>query len=239
MAFTSAAMASRMSRARMNLQAVADNLANANTPGFKKTVSVESDGSGQGLSGSSDEGEALPQRLSQLDLSTGELRHTGRNLDLALKNSGEFFAVRTPDGLRYTRHGRFRVNSDGVIVNQQGHPLAAEGGDLRVPPGSHDVSVSSIGEVSAGGKQLGTIAVYETDSPGQLKREGQTLFRSEGGQLETSRDPSVRQGAVEEANVQPMRQLVKMMSASRSYENSTRILRRMGSLKRKMIDQMA
>jgi flagellar basal body rod protein FlgG len=238
MAYTSAAMANRMSRARTDLRQVAHNLANANTPGFKKMMSYDSDGSGQGSPSLPGADGDLPQHISKLDLSTGEFRHTGRELDLALKKPADFFGVRTPDGLRYTRHGRFRVNADGIIVNQQGHPLAAQGGDLRLPQGASDLTVSPTGEVRADGQQVGTIEVYMFEDPARLERAGQTLLRSAGEQPATSRDPSVLQGKVEEANVQPMRQLVRMMSASRSYENSTRMLRRMGALKRKMIDQM-
>ena len=243
MAVTAKTLAPRMGAARMSLNEIAQNLANVDTPGFKRYVSAFGTNSGEAESPARIEpGRSASQpavdRIRKMDLTPGELRHTGRRLDLAIEGATDFFGVRTPDGLRYTRHGRFRVNEEGLMVNPHGHALAADVGTLQLPPDTREVSIDASGNVTADGQRIGQITVYRFQNADAIRPVGQNLYLSGDPAPEPTRDATVLQGTLEESNVKAMHELVRLISASRSYENSSRMLRRLGSVKRQIVDKM-
>lgn len=242
MASVSQQLVRRMSSARTEMNDIAHNLSNANTPGFKRLMStyqVQTE-SGAGGGGPQKQVEyGRPLHIRRMDIQAGEMKHTGRQLDLAIEEPNGFFGVRTPGGLRYTRHGRFRVNSDGTIVNPAGHPLASQQGDIRVPPEAENITVRSTGEVLADGDRVGDIPIYSFADPGSLDLEGGTLYSSGGNEAEATQANSIMQGTIEKSNVKPMNELVRLMSTSRAYENSMRITKRLGDIKSSLINRIA
>lgn len=232
----------RMGSSRTEMTDIAHNLANAETPGFKRMLSTyqhENGADGNEDANGAQTNDFIPSQMRRLDVRGGELESTGRQLDLALEEPDGFFGVRTPSGMRYTRHGRFRLNSDGTIVGPHGHPLATQQGDLRVPPDGQNITVRPTGEVLVDGDRIGEIAVYTFSDSGGLQPEGGTLYSADGMEAERTQANTVLQGTIEKSNVQPMHELVKLMTTSRAYENSMRITKRLGDIKSTLIDRIA
>ena len=113
---------SRQMVLRDQMDVVANNLANANTSGFKAEMMLMSE-----VEIPAEEGTALSyvqDFATARDFSPGTLRPTGNDLDLAIQGDG-FFAVQTPEGVRYTRVGRFQLDDEGTLVTSHGYPVLA------------------------------------------------------------------------------------------------------------------
>jgi flagellar basal-body rod protein FlgF len=214
-------------RALMQRQdGITNNLANANTPGFRadqvafRAVPVRGDGA--------------PTRVVSLEASagfddrSGPIEQTGRSLDVAIFGRG-YLAVQAPDGGEaYTRAGALQVNDQGVLVSAAGLPVAGEGGQLTIPPGS-SVTIARDGTVSAQGttgpaQTVGKIKLVNPE-PGALRKGDDGLLRLEGGE-EAAADETVRigAGALEGSNVNVVEAMVGMIAAARQYETQMKLL---------------
>lgn len=203
------------------LRAVANNVANVSTTGYRAErlvfaeVMVAADTDGGGLSMAS-------PRAHWTDTSPGGFRATGSELDLAIQGDG-FFQVLTPDGPRLTRAGNFQRNADGAVVSVDGHPLLdAGGGPVAVPADARQVAIGRDGTISADGQQVGRIGLF-TAPPETLLRETGVLFRSSAPLAETN-DGQIAQGFLEESNVSPVGELSRMIEVQRAYELSQNFL---------------
>jgi flagellar basal-body rod protein FlgG len=222
------------------LAILTNNLANANTVGFKADrplFQVEqppvvvgplpaADGSGavvtmlnrfQGR-------DSSQTQLSNVhtDFTSGDLRDTGNPLDLALQGRG-FFAVQTSDGVAYTRQGTFSLNAEGVLVTSGGLPVLGDNGPLRLRGGK--IEIDPTGRVSADGAFVDRLKIVDFPQPYALEKQGDVLFRSVvPNPPATTANAVVRQGAVETANVQPVRLLVSVMETSRAYEAYQKVI---------------
>lgn len=183
---------------------VANNLANADTNGFRAQRTFA-----RAL------GDAVPVAQTAMDTQAGSLKQTGNPLDVALGGDG-YFVVSTPQGERFTRNGSFRLDPSHRLVDQDGNAVLGEGGPLTLPPGT--VSVDGAGGVKVDGKQIGKLRV-ETVPPGtQMAHEAGTLLVPDASR--TALDDSarsVRQGFLEESNVNPLTSMVDMIDIQRSY----------------------
>lgn len=112
------------------LDVLANNLANVNTPGYKKDrIRFESVLAASGAPGRGDgarEAPVLVEERYAIDFSVGDIRYTGNTFDLALDGEG-FFVVNTPEGKAYTRQGNFRVDANGKLVTADGYEVLGEG----------------------------------------------------------------------------------------------------------------
>ena len=184
--------------------AMANNLANVSTPGFKgeKVFARLLDGQVSGL-GVVDQGE-------------GTRQVTDRAMDFALEGDG-FFVVETPNGERYTRAGSFSLNAEGVLVDQGGNAVqAGGGGSIVLPPGT--VNVTSNGDIEVDGAVVATFKIAAVPQGQNLEREGGVYFLPSTG--EVAPEPGsfrVHQGQLEESNVDPMMGLVDMLDVQRNY----------------------
>ena len=197
------------------MRVVANNIANANTTGFRgeslvfAEVLVEAEVDGGALA------MAAP-RAHVTDAQPGPLTHTGGRFDMAIVGDG-FFQIQTPEGPRLTRAGAFLTNADGAVVNADGHPLLDAGGaPIAVPPGTRDILIGEDGAISADGQQIGQVGLF-TAAPEALLRETGTRFRLDGPP-----DPAlgalVKQGFVESSNVSPVEQIARLVEVQRAYE---------------------
>jgi flagellar basal-body rod protein FlgF len=195
------------------LDVTANNIANASTTGFKKQrVSF-----GEALANtrSPDAAFASVARMAS-DESPGTLRQTDNPLDLALFGDG-YFAVNTSAGVRYTRAGDFRLDSEGRLVNGDGHIARAEGGsELSIPEGTVQVSVDPDGLVSTDGEEVGKLELVRF-APEALQREGDHLY-SAVGEATPGEPVELVSGAVEQSNVNLVRGMVDLVKISRTYE---------------------
>lgn len=197
------------------MRMVANNIANANTTGYRGegvifSEVVRSTGEGASLS-------MATARARVTDLSQGALARTGGAFDLAIEGEG-FFMVQTPDGQRLTRAGSFGPNAAGDLVTAEGYPvLDAGGAPLIVPVGLGPVGIAPDGTVSAGGQPVGQVGLFVPRDPLELKREGGTRFEAASG-ADPAPEARVMQGFLEESNVDPITEVARMIEVSRAYE---------------------
>ena len=200
----------------------ANNLANVNTPGYKRRLAVFHPFQ-RVLAQQLDQGTVLGGVV--VDFSPGPIHHTGNPLDLAIEGKKGFFVLRGSNGYLYTRKGSFTLRGDGTIVDTVGRPLLADGGgELRVPPETREIRVTTSGEVYADQTAIGRIWVVEFDGPPPLVAAAYTAFAlAEGArQPATAAQPRILQGALEGSNTNAVDELVSMIALLRSFEASQR-----------------
>lgn len=252
-------------RARQHtLDMIANNIANAATPGFKadrmlyrsvQAAEMES-GIPFNLPGQQPElepaagGQALDRSLASIhgrnvsvitntmaNHAAGELRQTGRPLDLALDGDG-FLVVQTGRGERYTRAGNLKLNAANQLVTPQGDLIVGEQGAITVPRG--DLQIGSYGEVSVNGQVAGRLKIVSFDNPqNQLLKEGETLFVAPEAKSKPATATRVVQNALEMSNVNPMTEMAAMLQNSREFETLQRsITMLMNDLGRKVASEI-
>ncbi len=200
----------------LRLQEVtANNLANANTTGFKADrVSAHQLPGGQ-----------HPVPVQSTDLQQGTFRDTGRPLDLGLEGPG-FFVVQTERGERLTRGGALRLDADGRVVDGDGSILLGADGPL-VLHGS-EVKFETDGGVKVDGALAGRLRVVDADDPDLLMKEGGGRYLPQGGTHAVSeRRTRVRQGSLEEPNVNPLTSMVDLVNIQRAYAANIQALKAM------------
>ncbi len=203
------------------LDVVANNVAGAGAVGFRAERVTFSSALSQAQGKDSAYVQIGPGKD---DSSAGSLRQTGNPLDMALVGDG-FFAVDTPRGVRYTRAGDFRLDGEGRIVNSAGLTARARGGgELRVPPGTTDLSVGEDGTISAAGEPIGALEIASFKA-GSLAREGAGLWTAVGGATAQAPDQTrVVAGAVEDGNFNMVRGVIDLVKISRTYEALHRMI---------------
>jgi flagellar basal-body rod protein FlgF len=194
-------------------EAIAHNLANSSTTGFKRTFCMQTSGAG----GSSTDPTNVAATMS-IDFSQGNFVQTGRPLDLALSGPG-FFTLETPKGLFYTRNGTFQTNAQGQLVDVCGRTVAGESGPIVIPAKAPaaSITVSKDGRVSAGGATLGKLKIVEFANPQTLTPAGDSAFRASAAPQDAAKT-FVQQGYQEGSNVNVVEELVGLITASRTYE---------------------
>jgi len=210
---------------------IANNLANINTTGFKRTVNSFS----RELAKQFTIGEEMSplageiDLTSKLDFSIGTLLGTNRRLDTALAGKG-FFVIETPEGPAYTRSGVFQLNSTGQLVNVSGDMVAGVDGPIVIPNGitGDQLSIGGDGSISSDGVNLGQIKVV--DFPGrenELIPAGLNNYLAPEGLIPTATENlMVRQGYRENSNVQQMQEIVDLMMVSRLYSANVNLLKK-------------
>ena len=240
--------ASGMNAQQMQMDTVANNLANVNTSGFKKSrvefqdlVYQEMRAAGTQASTSTEAPTGLEVGLgtkpvaTARNFSTGNLKNTGGPLDLAIDSAG-FFQVSMPDGTTaYTRNGSFHLDGQGVIVTSDGYPLEPA---ITVPVNATSVTISKDGVVSAtlagqtAAQQLGTITLASFANPAGLTPIGGTLFTpttasgdAQTGPAGTDGRGNIQQGFLEDSNVSVVEEMVNMIIGQRAYEANSRVIK--------------
>ena len=209
------------------LDVVANNLANAATVGYKPdqpffAVFNKAAGSGRGLPLTPYVNDGVVFGETGVVFKQGALRATARPLDLAVEGNG-FFTVRTADGDRVTRDGRFQMGVDGQIQAEDGSPVLGKNGQpIKVDPKQGNVTIAADGSVSQGGQALGQIALTAFEKPGALKRTGNLRF-DPAGQATAPVKATVAQGHVEESGVDTASAMVEMIRLNRLFEISQKV----------------
>lgn len=223
---TSYVALSRQTALWRQLETVANNMANANTPAFKAEnmmfrdylVKTPAPGKAGG------ETVAFTQDVGTMrDTRQGPLNATDNTLDVALEGEG-YFVIDTPDGLRYTRNGHFRLDDAGMIVTSEGYPLMQTGDQpIIVAPNETEIRIGQDGTVSSENGPIGGIRVVTFDNEYMLKRGGNGLYATDEAAIDMT-DAVVRQGFVEESNVQPILEMTKMIEIMRNYEGTQNLI---------------
>lgn len=231
----------------MQLDVIANNLANVSTTGFKRASAVFEDLMYQNLrqaGANSSEQSQLPTGLqvglgvrtvaTSRSFSQGNLQQTGNKLDVAIQGNG-FFQVSMPDGTtNYTRDGSFQVDAQGRLVTATGLPV---GNGVTIPANATSVSIAANGTVnvqmpgSVTPQSVGTIALASFINPAGLDPKGQNLYaetpasgQPNSGTAGANGMGALMQGFVETSNVNVVQELVTMIQTQRAYEMNSKAI---------------
>ncbi len=215
------------------IEVLTNNLANVNTPGFKKQKPVFED--------------AMPQPDSvrdysvmkdvSTDMGQGTEEKTGNPLDVAITGDG-FFAIDTPNGVRYTRDGSFIAGVDGTLRTKDGHAVLGSKGPIKIT--SSDVTINQAGALTGPkGQVIDTLRLASFSNPSALVREG-SYFAPPAGTKAAAAGSStqVQQGYIEVSNVSAVRAMTTMIEALRSYETHSKVIQSIDDMTKKAIDEV-
>ncbi|MBW4054561.1 MAG: flagellar basal-body rod protein FlgF [Proteobacteria bacterium] len=211
---------------RMDL--ISNNLANINTPGYKKDqMSFESLLAGTATPPAVPLGSTADPILQKeniyIDYANGPISQSSNPLDLALDGEG-FFAVTTPEGTAYTRQGNFRTSADGTLVTVDGFPVQGTGGTAINIQGSQ-VEIDTKGVVTVDGTPAGEIAVVDFNKPYSLTKKGNAMFVPANPQAPLQAGTAkIQQGYIEGSNVESISEMVEMIETNRYYEACTKVI---------------
>lgn len=209
------------------LEVVANNLANAATVGYKPdqpffAVFNKAAGSARRLPLSGPLNDGVVFGETGVITEQGNLRATGRSLDLAIEGNA-FFTVQTPAGIRVTRDGRLQVGQDGQLQAMDGSPLLGKNGQpIAIDPKKGNVSVMADGSVQQDNQILGQLDLKAFEKAGALKRAGALRF-DPTGQAEAPVKGNVTQGHLEQSAVDTAATMVEMIRLNRLFEMSLKV----------------
>ncbi|HAI20839.1 MAG TPA: flagellar basal-body rod protein FlgF [Clostridiales bacterium UBA8153] len=225
------AAASAMVMEASRLDIIANNLANVNTPGFRRDIALYRSFSDQLIMrrdaqqtpiGAIAMGAFLDAVFLTPD--SGPLQRTGNALDVALLGEA-YLVVATPAGQRYTRHGGLQLGRDGTLVTVSGDPVLGQAGPISVDGGQ--VEIRPDGAVWVDGVEGGRLLLVRFSDSSALAKEGRNLLASTAASGPSIPEPNgrVEPGFLELSNVDPVRELVAMITVMRAYEASKQALR--------------
>ena len=213
-------------RQERKLEAVSNNLANASSIGFKKDL-VSFD-------------KAFRARVDQ-DFTQGTVVKTANPLDVALGPQG-LFKVETPDGIKYTRNGNFSLSSEGILVDKNGNPVMGQGGAVfidTVAPNT-SVNIDEYGQIFLNNEILDTLDVVSFENMERLEKTGDNLFVYAGDTADeiTLENVRVEAGSLEQANVQVVEEMAKMIDYQRMFETYTKSIKTFDEIDSKAINEV-
>lgn len=211
---------------------VANNLANVNTSGFKQTLlqvqsapsldvyRVQTDPKGVPVApfvGALGTGARVYDTPSSFE--QGSLQSTGNELDVAISGSNGFFAVQTPQGVRYTRDGQFVRDANEYLTTQNGAFVLGTGGRPIALDRDGAVAIGADGTISQNNRSVGTLQVVGFANLTQIRPQGDNLFgASAQAGLTAARGASVQQGFLEKSNANVVRSMVDLIAAERWFD---------------------
>ncbi|MBL8178964.1 MAG: flagellar hook basal-body protein [Bryobacterales bacterium] len=230
-------------RARIeSLDLLANNIANANTAGFKADREFYStylaEESLDGPEGTMPVQSPVVEK-NWTDFQQGVTIATGSPLDVALAGPG-FFALQTANGPVYTRNGNFRLQPDGLLTAASGDSvLNAEGKTIRLDP-RQPISIDQTGTIRQGGAIVARLSVTDFEDRSQLQKAGASVFRYDAS-LPPPRTAisKVEQGRLENANFQPAESAVRLVNVMRQFEMLQKAIALGSEMNRRAIEEVA
>jgi flagellar basal-body rod protein FlgF len=211
-----------------SLDIASNNIANANTPGFRADRAVFRQQLAQAVQRGAQTGSLRYAKVQSAvpSFEPGQLVSTGAPMDVALKDANTFFVVQTPNGERYTRVGRMGVGPNGAIVSPEGWTyLDAEKRPLKAPAEAKSITIGKDGTILADGAPSGKLLVVKTTRPEAMQHEGTILFRAGANAgIKEAVNPELEQGAIEGSNASVMSGMTNLITASRQFEMLTKVV---------------
>ncbi|HEY4077540.1 MAG TPA: flagellar basal-body rod protein FlgF [Rhizomicrobium sp.] len=226
------------------MDVIANNIANVSTPGFKRESAKFEEYVTQMRPS---EGQKGSQSISFVkdagilrDTSQGNVEQTGATYDVALAGKG-FFAVQTPQGMRYTRDGHFSLDANGNLVTSAGYQVQGDGGAVTITPNDGEINIAPDGTISSVvngvGNQLAKLKVVDFADTRAMTKEGGNLYATSQAPV-TPDVVTLRQGALEASNVQPVVEISKMIEVMRAYEATATLSKSQEDMMRQAIDKL-
>ncbi len=230
---------------QLRIDAMANNLANVNTTGFKQmlTRAVQRTDSPAPAGGRADGQEALPvdartgiearpgdlsartvELVPALDTRSGQIRSTGRELDVAVMGRG-WFVVQTDEGNRYTRDGSFILDSEKRLMTPSGGLVQGTRGPITIDGDSF--AIEHDGTITVGSEIVGSLRLVDFEDASRLEHLGNSLMVSPEDMTPTTvpvEEVVVAQGHLEGSNVSAIDTLVAMIAAQRAFEVQAKVL---------------
>ena len=232
---------SRQMTLRRELDIVANNIANADTTGFKVEQLLlgtevgeraRNDSVRPGVSFVLDNGVGR-------DYGQGALSQTGRTLDFAIEGEGVFFKVQDGQGEAYTRDGAFTLDPEGRLTTEGGAAVLGDGGEIVLDPALGSPSVAADGTISQGGQPVGRLGLVRFETLAVLQKGGDGLYRNASNSPAiAAADAQVRQGMLEGSNVNPIVEITNLIEINRAYERITRMIEQNNDLSRRSVERL-
>jgi flagellar basal-body rod protein FlgF len=218
---TSYVALSRQTALWRQIEVVANNLANANTPAFKAEQVMFTDYMVKTKSASTPFGRQVSfvhDQGTMRDTREGPVTKTDAPLDISIHGDG-YFTIDTPGGQRYSRAGHFRLDENGMVVTASGYPVLQQNDTpIVLAPNEAEITVAGDGTLSTENGVVGKLKVVTFDNDQALRSAGD-------GTYQTTQTPNVAdsanvsQGMIEDSNVQPVAEMTQMMTIMRNYES--------------------
>lgn len=219
---------SRQMVLRTNMDTIANNIANMNTPGYRgQNIMFDEYLSKHSRTGDVEADDPLSFVLDigqYQNTEPGPIRVTGNPFDVSIIGPG-FMGVSGPGGkIAYSRAGNFGMAPDGTLLTSAGYPVAsAGGGPIIIPEGSTEIKIDNKGFVSNQDGEVGQIMLVEFENLQSLKPAGNNLYVTDDAPLPA--DNSVlKDGQFENSNVQPVLEITKMIDTLRSFQSVQNVL---------------
>lgn len=240
-----------MMNQQARLDVITNNLANASTVGYKKEGSTSQafdsmytqkikDGS-EGYINRRIGKESLGVKIGETytDYTQGSFKVTGNTFDLALEGDGFFnISFTSKSGVtstRYTRDGSFTVNSEGVLVTEDGDYLLGQSGRIQIPQGA-EIVFDELGNIYADDELIDRLQITDFEDYNYLKKYGENLYTTVDGATEKNADFKVRQGYLEMSNINVISEMVEMITISRAYESNQKAIQTIDSSLEKSVN---
>jgi len=224
-------------KAEKRIDIIGHNLANINTPGYKRDkIGFEAmlAGTTNQVPQNTTADPILQKDQMYIDYSAGLTSPTGNSFDLAIEGDG-FFVVESPEGMAYTRQGNFHLNATGELVTVDGYRVQGQGGPVQIK--GSNIEIGNNGEITADGTRVGAISIVDFPQPYALKKIGSALFQPENNQIVSQNATGqVKQGYIEGSNVEVITEMVLMIQASRDYESYSKVIKGFDDMNAKAVD---
>ncbi|WII70668.1 flagellar basal-body rod protein FlgF [Bdellovibrio sp. 22V] len=248
----------------LKLDTIANNLANVNTPAFKRdqqlfqeyltanekppettqiprdVASIESFYNMQGGDKS-----YVDTKGTFTDFSQGGLKPTGNALDVAIDGKG-FFEIATPGGVKLTRAGNFTLDGNGQLVTKEGYPVLSAGEPGADPAtrvirttGAGPLTISDNGEVFEGTEAIGRLSLVNVNNVDSLQKVGGSLYTFKANStpdMTNINNPSLKQGFLETSNVNIVQEMTDMISTNRIFESTQKAISAYDQMADKMVN---
>ena len=232
-----------MRNEQRRMDVVTNNMANADTTGFKKIdvtaqsfdrqLAVKINDATEGLDvirGIG--GMTLGVKIGEtyFDMSPGNFRETGSQYNFALSDRG-FFTISTTDKggtehIRYTRDGDFTITREGFLVTKDGDFVLGDGGNrIQIPGGNTvEINVNELGEIYVGENYVSTLQIVDFDNYDALSSYGENMYEPVAGANIIASNATVTQGYLEMSNVNMVTEMVDLIAITRAYETNQKMI---------------
>jgi flagellar basal-body rod protein FlgF len=232
------------------LDAIANNIANVNTSGFKSDNTLfeeylNTPAHEDNFVGSDRRISFVQDRGTYRNMTQGSVEETKNPLDVAIDGSA-FLAVQTQGGERYTRDGNLHINNVGQLVTVAGNPVLGTSGPIVFQQTDHDINITPDGTITVvegNGRTdsiRGTLRLVSFTDAQKMLKEGFNLYAAgEGGAPQADTKSRVQQGFIEKSNVNSVAEMSLMMEVSRAYTSIANLMQQQAELQKTAIQQLA